>query len=316
MTSPATPNYDKFEVGDNTIGGVTVHFYNYTRCIEGQDTADLKQFHQILKSQNWIDVRLRLETPASHVIFGIMPNAEVLSFSVDGKLWNLENKDVYKHITEQIGLLIDRLGVHNDGLKKMTCPSKLTKEAVSLVNYGHGLTLISHYASGGTQHAHIGMAGFGELLRELVGLEADHSYTCQVLKEGVAEFDIQNDPVCHNVHVNIKYHNGTKRKMILSYRDVRSLADHTHQWQRREVFEGYGEGFDPADIRNALLTKYDRDSDVKHEVEVPLPISQPASPVGITEICKFLMDHPEHHTTILTMLREMQAKRTPAATKP
>lgn len=311
MTSPATPNYDKFEVSDCGVSGVALHFYNYTRYISGQDTTDLKEFHQILKSQNWIDVRLRLETPASHVTFGIMPNAEVLTFSVDGKLWNLENKDVYNRITEQIGLLIDRLALCNAKSKKLTYGSKLTKESVSLVNYEHGLTLISHYASGGTQHTHIGLAGFGELLRALVELDDGHSYSYDVCKEGVDAFTIQNEPKCHCVHVNIQYQNGTKRFTTLSYYDIRSLASEVDRWLLPEMLEGYGNTFDLDMVRDTLQTKYDRDSDVKHAEEVAPPTVPPTPAVGITEVCKFLMDHPEHHTTILTMLREMEAKRTP-----
>lgn len=316
MTSPATPNYDKFEVGDCNIAGVTLHFYNYTRCIEGQDVTDLREFHQILKSQDWIDVRLRLETSASHVIFGIMPNAEVLTFSVNGKLWNLENKDVYDHITEQIGVLIDRLALCNAKSKELTYRCKITRASISLINYGHGMTLISHYASGGTQHSHIGLAGFGELLRALVDLEDNDFVTCEVRKEGVEEFDIRDDPDGHYVRVNIHYQNGTKHCVTLSYYNIRSLAGEVHNWLLPEMLEGYGDTFNLDVVRDTLRTKYDRDSNVKHVDEVAPLASQPASPVGITQVCKFLMDHPEHHTTMLAILREMEAKRLPAPAKP
>lgn len=317
MTSPATPDYDKFEVGDNTFTGVTLHFYNHERIIIVQDTTNLEEFCQILKSQDWIDVCLKLETPSAPLTFGIMPNAETLTFSVDGKLWNLENKDVYNHITKQVDLLTERLILHKvnqDRAKELPYRSKITRESVSPVVYEHVLTLVSNYSSGGTQHYYIGRAGFGELLRALVDLEDNDFVTYEVRKEGVEGFDIRDDPDCHCVHVNIKYQNGTARNMTLSYYDIRSLAADLHRWQLPEVLEGYGDTFDLNTVRVALRTKYDRDSNVKHMEEVAPPVSQPASPVGITEVCKFLIDHPEYHTTMLAIIREMEAKRVP--TKP
>lgn len=318
MTNPTTPDYDKFKVGDNTRTGVTLHLYNHLRIILVQDMTDLEEFRQILKSQNWIDVCLKLETPSATLTFGILTHENILAFAVDGYLWNLRDKAVYNHIVEQVDLLIERLILHKanqDRSEELSNRSKITKESLSLISSAREVTIVYHYASGGIHHFYVGLVGFGALFRALVDLESD-SRTYMVRKEGIDGFTIRNDKKWNCVCVNIDYQNGTKRCLTLSYYNIRQLADELPQWLLPEVFEGYHDEFDLNRVQNTLRTKYERDSDVKHEEEVVAPVVSPASPVGITEVCKFLMDHPEHHTTMLAILHDIGEARKRVSAKP
>lgn len=307
MTSPA--NYDGFVVGDTLNDVVMLHFRRGWVIITTRNVTNLKKFHQILVSQNWVGARLKLQTTKGTISFEIMPNQEHVTLVIDGQTWNLEDKAIYEHITKQFGVLIDRIGTLALGPES----GSLEMESTRVIDFGHCTSIVCSYASGGSQQFHIGTAGFGELVRVLEKMAVGCTSHCAVKSEGVSELEVIDNRQYHCVTITIKYDNDTERDFSLSYRDIRyTLADDIQEWAICDEFiEGYGDGFDVAKVQETLRTRYSQETEFRHAAA-----PKPAPPVGITDVCKFIMDHPEHHATMLAILHDIAEARKLVTVKP